>query len=133
MHYEVKGQFNNIYGEPLIGSGTTIGSFCDIGPCEIGRNCKIQSFVFIPSGVTIGEEVFIGPRVTFTNDKLPPSGGKHWGKTFVGNHVSIGASVTILPGVTIGEHAVIGAGAVVTKDVEPFSVVVGVPAKKLIK
>lgn len=98
---------------------------------KIGKRCKIQAFVYIPDGVTIEDDVFVAPHVCFTNDKYPPSGGKHWTKTLVKRGAVIGANATILPGITIGEFATVGAGAVVTKDVEAHSVVVGNPAKPL--
>lgn len=88
----------------------------------IGRRCKIQAFAFLPSGVQLGDDVFIGPHVCFTNDKYPPSG--EWLDTVVGDKASIGAGVIITPGVTIGREAMIGAGALITKDV---------PAKTLVK
>ena len=93
----------------------------------IGNNCKVQAFAFIPTGVTIGNNVFIGPRVTFTNDKHPPSG--NWSATIVEDEVVIGAGAVILPGLTLGKGCVVGAGAVVIKDVLPYATVVGNPAK----
>lgn len=80
----------------------------------------------------IGDNVFIGPHVVFTNDKYPPSEGawKTGPPTIVEDYVSIGANATILPGVTIGRSARVGAGAVVTKDVKPGMLVVGVPARE---
>jgi len=112
-----------------------IGNDCSIhAPVWIGNNvsigdrCRIQAFSFIPEGVTIEDDVFIGPHVCFTNDKLPPSYGKHWGKIVVKKGASIGANCTILPNVTIGEGALIGAGSVVTKDVPPGEIWVGNPA-----
>jgi len=131
-----------------VGKGTKVWhpELSNIGACEIGENCrihshvwigdgvkignnvKIQAFSFIPVGVTIEDNVFIGPRVTFTNDKKPPSGGTHWKETLVRRGASLGASVTVLPGVTIGENAMIGAGAVVTKDIPDNVVACGVPA-----
>ena len=98
---------------------------------EIGESCKIQAFAFIPTGVRLQKGVFIGPHVCFTNDKHPPSFGKHWSDTLVEEYAVIGANATILPGITIGYQARVGAGAVVTKDVPPNSVVVGNPAKIL--
>lgn len=108
-----------------IGSYCTIHAFVWIGG-KIGDGCKVQAFVFIPEGVIIGDNVFIGPHTCFTNDKNPPS--DTWQTTLVNNGVSIGANVTILPGVVIGEGAIIGGGAVVTKDVPPYCTVVGNPA-----
>ena len=106
-----------------------MGSFCDIGGCVIGDNCKIQSYVFIPSGVEIGDDCFIGPHVCFTNDKKPPS--DNWSKTIVKKGAVIGAGAIILPGITIGENSIIGAGAVVTKDTLAGKTYVGNPAKEL--
>lgn len=99
---------------------------------EIGDGCKIRPFVFIPTGVKIGNRVFIGPNVTFTNDKYPKVKGE-WElkETIIEDGVSIGAGAVILPGVKIGKGAMIGAGAVVTKNIEPNTVVVGNPAKEV--
>lgn len=114
-----------------IGTGCTIHAHVWIGNVKIGKNCKIQAFSFIPEGVTLEDDVFIGPGVVFTNDKYPPS--KDWKKTLVRQGVSIGANATILPGVTIGLQATIGAGAVVTKSIPNFETWVGNPAKKIKK
>lgn len=124
----------NIYGKGKIGSGTNIAAFVEIGDPDIGDDCKIEAFAYIPPGVHIGNKVFIGPHVCFTNDKYPKIGNK-WDKmeTVVGDEVSIGANVTILPGVRIGDGVVIGAGAVVTKDVPAHLTVVGNPAMELKK
>ena len=112
----------------LIGDGCTVHSPVWIGNnVVIGDRCKIQAFAFIPEGVTIASDVFIGPHVCFTNDKYPPSNIRE--HTFVGKGVSIGANATILCGITIGDGARIGAGAVVTKNVAPDAVVIGNPAK----
>lgn len=114
----------------------SIGDFCTIhshvwigNNVKIGNHCKVQAFSFIPDGVIIGDGVFVGPRVTFCNDKHPPS--TTWEQTVVGDYVSIGAGAVILPGVTLKKHAIVGAGAVVTKDVESYTVVVGNPARVL--
>lgn len=122
--------FCNIYQGAEIGDGTKIGSFCEIHDVKIGKNCKIESFVFIPKLVTIEDNVFIGPHVCFTNDKYPPSGGKHWMPTLVKEGAKIGAGATILPGVTIGKNAVIGSGAVITKDVPDGETFIGNPGRK---
>lgn len=101
----------------IIGDNCVIHAMVWIGNnVLIGDNCKVQSFSFIPDGVSIGDNCFIGPRVTFTNDKYPPSGGK-WQKTYVGKNTSIGAGAIILPGIIIGDNVTIGAGTIITKDV----------------
>lgn len=123
-----KPELSNIQ-DCTIGEGCKIHSHVWIGNgVVIGDRVKIQAFSFIPTGVTIEDDVFIGPRVTFTNDKYPPSG--KWSNTIVKKGASIGACATILPGITIGENAKVGAGAVVTKDVPPNTTVVGIPAKE---
>jgi acetyltransferase-like isoleucine patch superfamily enzyme len=109
----------------------------------VGRNCKIQAFAFIPEGVTLEDEVFIGPHACFVNDRIPRATTaesslkteKDWKaeKTLVKRRASIGANATIMCGVTIGENAIVGAGSVVTKDVPPNTVVAGVPAKVIRK
>ncbi len=116
-----------------IGKNTKIDSFVYIEEdVVIGDNCKIRPFVFIPTGVTIEDDVFIGPNVTFTNDVHPRSLGA-WTltPTTVKKGASIGANSVILPGVTIGEEAMVGAGSVVTKDILPHITVVGNPAQPI--
>lgn len=111
------------------GQGNVIHSHTWIGNnVAIGNNCKIEAFTFIPDGVTIEDDVFVGPHVCFTNDKYPPSKGKHWRKTLVKKGASICANCTIVCGVTIGENALVGAGSVVAKDVPDGQVWYGNPA-----
>jgi UDP-2-acetamido-3-amino-2,3-dideoxy-glucuronate N-acetyltransferase len=120
----------NIYG-CKIGKNCKIEPYVYIeGEVVIGDNCKVKPFVFIPSGVTIENDVFIGPSVTFTNDKYPRARGK-WRvlETRVKTGASIGANSVILPGLTIGESTLIGAGSVVTKNVPDYAIVSGSPAK----
>lgn len=125
-------ELSNIQDGVSIGKRCTIHSHVWIGrDVKIGKDCKIQAFAYIPMGVTIGNRVFIGPRVCFTNDKHPPSFGKCWEETIVKDGAVIGAGAVILPGVTIGENAVVGAGAVVTKDVPDNITVVGNPARPI--
>jgi UDP-2-acetamido-3-amino-2,3-dideoxy-glucuronate N-acetyltransferase len=120
---------SQIHPEVFMGRDCSIHSHVWIGRGVIIGDCvKIQAFTFIPEGVTIGDNVFLGPRTTFTNDKYPPSHGKKWSKTMVEQGASIGAGAIILPGITIGAHSTVGAGAVVTKDVASGVTVVGNPA-----
>ena len=119
----------NIYSSAKIGKGCSIGQFCEIGHnVVIGNNVRIGAFSFIPEGVTIGEGCFIAPKVTFSNDKHPPSSKEYWGKIEVKKNATIGMGAIILPGVTIGENAVVGAGSIVTKDIPDGEVWYGNPA-----
>jgi UDP-2-acetamido-3-amino-2,3-dideoxy-glucuronate N-acetyltransferase len=133
-----------------IGKGTRIWAFAHILPgAVIGKDCNICDQSFIENDVVIGDrvtikcgvqlwdgltledDVFVGPNATFTNDSFPRS--KQYPQTFdrtlLCKGVSIGANATLLPGLTIGQYAMVGAGAVVTKDVPPFAIVVGNPAQ----
>ena len=126
-----------------IGRNTKIWQFCVVlAKAKIGNNCNICSHCFIENDVTLGNDVtlkngvflfdgvvvedsvFIGPNVTFTNDKIPRSKvyPQSFPKTRIKFGASIGAGAVILPGITIGENAMIGAGAIVTSDV-PANVV----------
>ncbi|MFW6181865.1 MAG: acyltransferase [Spirochaetota bacterium] len=135
--------FVNLYGCD-IGDNTRIGCFVEIQKgARVGRNCKISSHTFICEGVTIEDEVFVGHNVTFINDLYPaatnhrgePQGERDWTciPTLVKKKASIGSSATILAGVTVGEGALVGAGSVVTRDVEPYTIVGGNPARVLRK
>lgn len=120
----------NLYG-CKIGDNVKIGPFVEIQKdAEIGNNTIVSSHSFIPSGVKIGDDTFIGHGVMFTNDKFDSDLIENWElkKTIVGNRVRIGSNSTILP-VTIGDNVVIGAGSVVTKDIPDNCTVYGNPAK----
>ncbi len=129
----------NLYG-CSVGDDTKIGAFVEIQKnAQIGARCKISSHSFICEGVSIEDEVFIGHGVMFINDRHPratnPDGTLQteadWQvePTHVRRGASIGSGATVLSGVTIGEGALVGAGAVVTRDVAPFAVIAGVPAR----
>lgn len=129
----------NLYGCE-VGDGSRIGAFVEIQKgAFIGERCKISSHTFVCEGVTIEDECFIGHGVMFTNDRFPratnPDGSSQtdadWTLeyTTVKRQVSIGSGATIVCGITIGEGALIAAGATVTKDVPPYAVVAGCPAK----
>lgn len=125
-------QPSNVFPNSTIGRNSKIGSFCEIGNrVIIGSNVSIGAMTFIPEGVTIEDGAWIGPRVTFTNDRFPPSPKVKWEATYIKRAARIGAGSTIICGVTIGEGSLIGAGSVVTKDVPPGEIWAGVPAKKL--
>lgn len=136
-------RFVNLYGCE-IGENTKIGTFVEIQKgAKIGRNCKISSHTFICEGVTIEDEVFIGHNVTFINDLFPratTASGRlqtmsDWQclPTTIARRASVGSSATILAGVRVGEGAMVGAGSVVTKDVPPWTVVAGNPARVIRK
>lgn len=135
------GEGTQVWHFSHIQTGSVIGKNCSIGQnvniannVKIGNNVKIQNNVSVYEGVELENYVFCGPSMVFTNIKLPRSefpqkGSEYYLKTLVKKSASIGANATIVCGVTIGEYAVIGAGAVVTKDVPPYALVVGNPAR----
>lgn len=98
---------------------------------KIGSRCKIQNSVSVYNGVEIGDDVFVGPNACFTNDKVPRAFNTAWKvtPTRVENGASIGANATIICGITIGQYAMVAAGSVVTKDVAPYTLVMGNPAR----
>ena len=127
--------FSHIQSGSKIGNNCSIGQNVNIGNnVIIGNNVKIQNNVSVYEGVELEDYVFCGPSMVFTNIKLPRSefpqrGTKYYLKTLVKKSASIGANATIVCGVIIGEYALVGAGAIVTKDVPPYSLVMGNPAK----
>ena len=133
------GEGTRIWHFVHIREGVKIGKNGNIGKdvyidnnVVIGDNCKIQNFASLYHGLTVGNDVFIGPHVCFTNDIYPRA--KIWSdekvaKTVVKDGASIGANSTIIAGVIIGKYAMVGAGAVVTKNVPDYALVVGNPAR----
>jgi UDP-2-acetamido-3-amino-2,3-dideoxy-glucuronate N-acetyltransferase len=137
----------------VIGAGTKIWHFCHVlrgavigercnlgqnvvvmGGTRIGRNVKIQNNVSVYQGVELEDDVFCGPSMVFTNVVNPRShvSRKHeYARTLVKRGATIGANATVVCGVTLGEYAFVGAGAVVTKDVAPYALVTGVPARRV--
>jgi len=134
-----------------IGKGTKIWHFCHIGPeavigerCSLGQNVyvgkaklgngvKIQNNVSVYDEVEIEDDVFCGPSMVFTNVYNPRAAiprKDEYRKTLVKKGVTIGANATIVCGVTLGEYCFIGAGAVVNRDVKPYALMVGVPARQ---
>jgi UDP-2-acetamido-3-amino-2,3-dideoxy-glucuronate N-acetyltransferase len=148
---------NEIYIHPLadvqtsdIGPGTRIWQFvvvlagahigAEVNLCAqcfvendvvIGDRVTIKSGVQLWDGLRIGDDAFIGPNVTFTNDRYPRSKvyPDSFPVTVIGKGASIGGGAVILPGITVGEGAMVGAGAVVTRSVAPYTTVVGNPAR----
>ncbi len=123
----------------VILEGAVIGNDCNINchvfienDVEVGNRVTVKSGVQLWDGLRIEDDVFIGPNVTFTNDLLPRSKQypEKFEKTVLKKGASIGANATILAGITIGEWAMIGAGSVLTKDVPPYTLWYGNPAKQ---
>lgn len=126
--------FSHIMPNCKIGANCNIGQNCVISPeVVLGRNVKIQNNVSVYTGVTCDDDVFLGPSCVFTNVTNPRSAVNRRGqysRTHVGKGATIGANATIVCGHNIGEYAFIGAGAVVTKDVPPYALLVGNPARQ---
>ena len=133
-----------------VGDGTRIWAFSHVLPgARIGADCNINDHVFIENDVVVGDrvtvksgvqlwdgirladDVFVGPNATFTNDRFPRSKEypDEFPRTVVGPGASIGAHAVLLPGIRVGRRAMIGAGAVVVRDVPPYAIVVGNPAR----
>jgi UDP-2-acetamido-3-amino-2,3-dideoxy-glucuronate N-acetyltransferase len=121
--------------------GARIGPQCNLGQnvvispgVVLGRNVKIQNNVSVYSGVTLEDDVFCGPSVVFTNVTTPRSEiprRDHYVETRVERGASLGANCTVVCGVRVGRFALVGAGAVVTRDVPPYALVMGVPARRV--
>jgi UDP-2-acetamido-3-amino-2,3-dideoxy-glucuronate N-acetyltransferase len=127
--------FTHIMSDTIIGSNCNIGQNVVISPgVKLGKNVKVQNNVSIYTGVTCEDDVFVGPSAVFTNVINPRSAiirRDAYQLTMVRKGASIGANATIVCGHEIGAYAFIGAGAVVTKEVKPYALVVGNPAKQI--
>ena len=141
----------SVIKDAIVGSNTRIYDHVNLYKCKIGKDTKVDAFVyieegvvigdrvkiraftFIPSGVTIEDDVFIGPHVTFTNDKYPKI-NREWKqlKTIIKRGSSIDAGAVILP-VTVGKNSLIGAGSVVTQDIPDNVLALGNPARVIRK
>ncbi len=127
--------FSHIMSNCVIGDQCNIGQNVVVSPqVVLGKNVKIQNNVSVYTGVICEDDVFLGPSMVFTNVTNPRSAVNRRGvyaKTVVKKGASIGANATIVCGNDIGEYALVGAGAVVTKDVKPYALIVGNPAKQI--
>jgi len=122
-------------------SGTSIGENCSFGQncvvggdVKVGSGVKVQNNVSIYKGVEVEDDVFLGPSMVFTNVINPRAfiqRKEEFKKTLLQKGCSIGANATIVCGVTIGEYALIGSGAVINRDVKPYALMVGVPARQI--
>lgn len=127
--------FSHILSYTSIGMDCSFGQNCVVGPkVDIGNGVKVQNNVSIYEGVEVEDDVFLGPSMVFTNVINPRAfiqRKEEFKKTLLKKGCSVGANATIVCGVTIGEYALIGSGAVVNKDVNPYALMVGVPAKQI--
>lgn len=125
--------FSHLLSNTKIGNHCSFGQNCVVGPnVTIGNGVKVQNNISIYDGVEVEDDVFLGPSMVFTNIINPRSfivRKDEFKKTLLKKGCSIGANATIVCGITIGEFALVGAGSVVTKEVKPFEMVYGVPAK----
>lgn len=125
-------QFSVVLAKAIIGNNCNINCNCFIeNDVIIGNNVTVKAGVYIWDGLRIEDDVFLGPNMTFTNDLQPRSKvyPEHFLTTIIKKGASIGANATVLAGITIGDYAMIGAGSVVTKDVPPFTLWYGNPAR----
>lgn len=132
------GRGTKVWINVQIRENASIGESCIISKdvyidegVTIGSRCKVQNGVSVYKGVTIADDVFVGPNVSFTNDLVPRSFNAAWSitPTMVETGASIGANATIVCGVTLGEYSMVAAGSVVTRDVPPYTLVKGNPAR----
>lgn len=132
------GPGTRVWHRSHVRSGSRIGADCTIGfsvyvdtGVVVGDRCKIQNHVSLYRGVVLEDDVFVGPAVTFTNDRYPRASSRDWEvvTTSVRVGASIGANATIVCGTEIGRWATIGAGAVLTQSAPPHGLMLGAPAR----
>jgi UDP-2-acetamido-3-amino-2,3-dideoxy-glucuronate N-acetyltransferase len=127
--------FVHVCGGAKIGKGVSLGQNVFVGnQVTIGDRCKVQNNVSVYDNVTLEEGVFCGPSMVFTNVHNPRAlieRKNEYRNTLVKKGATLGANCTVVCGVTIGEYAFVGAGAVVNKDVKPYALMVGVPARQI--
>jgi UDP-2-acetamido-3-amino-2,3-dideoxy-glucuronate N-acetyltransferase len=127
--------FVHVCGGAQIGQGCSLGQNVFVGnKVTIGNNVKIQNNVSVYDNVHLEDDVFCGPSMVFTNVYNPRSfieRKTEYRDTLVKKGATLGANCTVVCGVTIGEYSLVGAGAVVNKDVPPFALMVGIPAKQI--
>ncbi len=127
--------FVHVCGGAKIGKGVSLGQNVFVGnKVTIGDKCKIQNNVSVYDNVTLEEGVFCGPSMVFTNVYNPRSlieRKNEYLDTLVKKGATLGANCTIVCGATVGEYAFVGAGAVINKDVKPYALMVGVPARQI--
>lgn len=125
----------HICGGAKIGRNCSLGQNVFVGNrVVIGDNCKVQNNVSIYDNVTLEDDVFCGPSIVFTNVRNPRSAvmrKEEYRDTLVKRGVTLGANCTVVCGVTLGEYAFVAAGAVVTRDVGPYALMAGVPARQI--
>lgn len=125
--------FSHILSNTTIGENCSFGQNCVVGPkVKVGNGVKVQNNISIYEGVEVEDDVFLGPSMVFTNVINPRAfiqRKEEFKKTLLKCGCSIGANATVVCGVTIGEYALIGSGAVINRDVKPYALMVGVPAK----
>lgn len=132
------GEGTRVWINVQIREGASVGRDCIVSKdvyidhgVSIGDRCKLQNAVSVYNGVTIEDDVFVGPNACFTNDKVPRAFNAEWKvtTTMIRRGASIGANATLVCGIEIGEYAMIAAGSVVTRNVAPYELVMGNPAR----
>ena len=138
---EAIGEGTRVWAFAHVMKGARVGAGCNLGEgvfveggVTIGDNVTVKNGVAIYDGVTVADDAFVGPHAVFTNDLRPRSGRfkrppSKFSPTHIGRGATIGANATVVCGHEIGSYAMVAAGAVVTRDVAPYTLVAGVPAR----